>query len=86
MSSRPGLLRDHAFKVRLVKISCLQAQACLEIMSSRSGLFRESGLFRGSCLKVRIVQRSCLQGQDCLEVQYSRSGLFRGHVFKVRIV
>ena len=46
----------------------LQGQACLEIMSSMSGLFRESGFLRGHVFKVRVVWRSCLQGQYCLEV------------------
>ena len=40
MSSRPGLSRDHVFKVRVVYRSCLQGQGSLEIMSSRLELFR----------------------------------------------
>ena len=70
-------------------LRCLQGQACLEIMSSRLGLFRglysKSELLRHD-LKVRIVLRSCLQGQCCLDIMFTRSGLFRGHVSKVRIV
>ena len=49
------MLRSHVFKVRAVYRSCLQGQDCLEVMSSRSGLFRESWLFRGHVFKVRVV-------------------------------
>ena len=55
MSSRSGLFRDHVFKVRVVYRSCLEGQDCLEVMFSRSVLFRESGLFRGHVFKVRVV-------------------------------
>ena len=61
-------------------MSCLQGHDCLEVLSSRSVLFRLH-VFR-----VRLVKRSCLQGQGCLENMFSRLGLFTGHVFKVRIV
>ena len=41
-------------------MSCLQGHYCLEVMSSRSGLFRghvlRSGLFRDHVFKVRIVR------------------------------
>ena len=48
----------------------------LEVMHSRSGLFRESGLFRLHVLKVRVAYMgwSCLQGHSC----------FRHHVYKDR--
>ena len=84
MSSRSGLFGEHVFKVRDIKKSCLQCQACVVIMSSWSGLCRGS-VFKVSSVN-SSVNRSCLQGQCCLEVMSSRSGLFRCSVFKVRIV
>ena len=43
-----GLFRGHVLKVRVVW-SCLQSQGCIEIMSSRSGLFG------GQVFKVNLV-------------------------------
>ena len=55
MSLRSGLFTGHVFKVMVFYRSCLQGQNCLEVMSSRSLLFRESGLFRHHVFKVRVV-------------------------------
>ena len=59
MFLRSGLFTRHVFKVRVVLRSCLQGHGWLEVMYSKSGLFRrqvaKSDLLRGHVCKVRIV-------------------------------
>ena len=65
-------------------MSCLQGQDCLEVMPSRSGLFR-GHVFNVKVLYIISSKSGFTEGYG-LKVMSSRSGLYIGYVFKVWIV